>query len=208
MPPRFRLSGPSADWVKLETRRETGERQLFSFAKREGFWESLEEIPEPHGFDVVVTIEYDGHARKTDERSSWLKSIETFGLSVKPRMPLSGPFAAFFTASLISSLVVARLATNLRSMTETFGVGTRIAEPSSLPLSSGRTRPTALAAPVVVGILDKPPGRRQAELALIVGEEPGSTALWRNPVGWRRPREEPLDPGTFVADSQVQARRG
>src|SRR5208337_3189040 len=39
---------------------------------------------------------------KTEERSSWLKSIETFGLSVKPRMPFNGPFAAFFTASLIS----------------------------------------------------------------------------------------------------------
>ena len=62
VPPRFRLSGPSADWVKLETRRETGERQLFSFAMREGFWESLEEIPEPHDFDVVMTIERDGHA--------------------------------------------------------------------------------------------------------------------------------------------------
>ena len=62
VPPRFRLSDPSADWVKLETRRETGERHLFSFVMREGSWESLEEIPEPHGFDVVVTIERDGHA--------------------------------------------------------------------------------------------------------------------------------------------------
>ena len=61
-PPRFRLSGASADWVKLETRRQTGERQLFSFAMRDGFWESLKEIPEPHGFEVVVTIEHDGHA--------------------------------------------------------------------------------------------------------------------------------------------------
>ena len=67
-------------------------------------------------------------------------------------MPLSGPAsAAFLIASLISSLVVARLATNFRSTTETFGVVTRIAEPSSLPLSSGRTRPTAFAAPVVRG---------------------------------------------------------
>ena len=60
--PRFRLSGPPAKWVKLETRRETGERQLFSFAMREGFWESCEEIPEPHGFDVIVTIGHEGHA--------------------------------------------------------------------------------------------------------------------------------------------------
>jgi hypothetical protein len=62
VPPRFRLSGPPADWVKLETRRETGKRQLYSFALREGFWESFEEIPEPHGFEVIVTIEHEGHA--------------------------------------------------------------------------------------------------------------------------------------------------
>jgi nickel/cobalt transporter (NicO) family protein len=35
---------------------------MFSFAMREGFWESFEEIPEPHGFDVIVTIEHEGHA--------------------------------------------------------------------------------------------------------------------------------------------------
>jgi len=54
-------------------------------------------------------------------------------------MPLSCCSAARFTAPLISSLVVARLATNLRSTTETLGVGTRIATPSSLPSSSGST---------------------------------------------------------------------
>src|SRR5450755_1822821 len=69
-------------------------------------------------------------------------------------MPLSCCSAARRTAPLISSLVVLRLATNLRSTTDTFGVGTRIETPSSLPSSSGSTRPTALAAPVVVGIID------------------------------------------------------
>ena len=49
--------------------------------------------------------------------------------------------------------MVARLAMNFRSTTETFGVGTRMAKPSSLPFSSGSTRPTALAAPVEVGIM-------------------------------------------------------
>src|SRR6516225_4606563 len=56
-------------------------------------------------------------------------------------MPLSCCSAARFTAPLISSFVVARLATNLKSMTETFGVGTRIATPSSLPASSGSASP-------------------------------------------------------------------
>ncbi len=51
-------------------------------------------------------------------------------------------------------MVVAFLATTLRSITETFGVGTRIDTPSSLPFSSGSTRPMALAAPVEVGIID------------------------------------------------------
>jgi len=58
------------------------------------------------------------------------------------------------------------LATNLKSTTETFGVGTRIAEPSSLPLSSGSTRPTALAAPVVVGIIDS--GRGAGPIKVLV----------------------------------------
>ena len=90
---------------------------------------------------------------KIEERGSWLKSSETFGASVKPRMPLSCCSAARLIAPLISSLLVAFLATNLKSITETFGVGTRIETPSSLPLSSGSTRPTALAAPVEVGIM-------------------------------------------------------
>jgi hypothetical protein len=34
-----------------------------------------------------------------------------------------------------------------------------MATPSSLPLSSGSTRPTALAAPVVVGIIDSAAAR-------------------------------------------------
>src|SRR5690348_14510690 len=91
---------------------------------------------------------------KVDEWLSWLKSIDTFGASVQPRMTLSWLAAASLIALLISSLSVFFLATNLKSISETFGVGTRIAVPSSLPLSSGSTRPTAFAAPVEVGIID------------------------------------------------------
>src|SRR6516165_7898001 len=91
---------------------------------------------------------------KVDEWESWLKSTDTFGWSVQPRMPLSWLAAASLTALLISSLSVLRLATNLKSIIETLGVGTRMATPSSLPFSSGSTRPTALAAPVEVGTND------------------------------------------------------
>ena len=39
------------------------------------------------------------------------------------------------------------------------GVGTRIEKPSSLPFNSGRTRPSALAAPVEVGIWERAAAR-------------------------------------------------
>src|SRR5258706_9642690 len=65
-----------------------------------------------------------------------------------------GASLAAFMIALTSSTVVSRAAMNARSTTETLIVGTRIEYPSSLPLSSGRTRPTAAAAPVLVGIID------------------------------------------------------
>ena len=46
----------------------------------------------------------------------------------------------------------ARLASKVRSTTEPVATGARIAKPCSLPLSSGSTRPTALAAPVEAGM--------------------------------------------------------
>src|SRR3569832_1791186 len=68
-------------------------------------------------------------------------------------MPFNAPCAASFMTALISSTVVSRAAMNDKSTIDTLMVGTRIANPSSLPLSSGITRPTAAAAPVLVGIM-------------------------------------------------------
>src|SRR5690606_15481623 len=73
-------------------------------------------------------------------------------------------------AALISSTLVARLAMKLRSTSETLIVGTRTAKPSSLPLSSGITRPTAAAAPVFVGII------------AIVAERARRRSLWNTSV--------------------------
>src|SRR5216117_2601174 len=55
--------------------------------------------------------------------------------------------------ALTSSRVVFFSTNATRSTTETFGVGTRIAKPSSLPARSGMTSLSALAAPVDVGII-------------------------------------------------------
>src|ERR1700730_10018678 len=59
-----------------------------------------------------------------DECGAWLKSIETVGALVYARMPVRCCSLARFIVALIPSLVVLREATILRSITETFGVGT------------------------------------------------------------------------------------
>src|ERR1700730_13607785 len=52
VPPRFLLSGVRADAVTVETLREGGARQVFRFARQGPYWESVEEIPQPHGFEL------------------------------------------------------------------------------------------------------------------------------------------------------------
>ncbi|MNT12285.1 hypothetical protein D3C72_1472080 [compost metagenome] len=103
-----------------------------------------------------------------EEAAMWFRSMETSGSVVVARTPFMAPSAAACRAALISSTVTSRPATTFRSTTETFGVGTRIDEPSSLPFSSGRTRPRALAAPVEVGIIDRPAARpRYGSLCIV-----------------------------------------
>src|SRR5690606_18051869 len=89
----------------------------------------------------------------------WLKSLLTSGWSVYSSTPFIGPSAAALSAALSSSFDVSRPGVKARSISETFGVGTRTEEPSSLPFNSGSTRPTARAAPVVVGIMFIAPAR-------------------------------------------------
>jgi cation diffusion facilitator family transporter len=67
MPPRFRLRAetgpaPTAQTATVETVRPDGARQLFTMADRDGYLESVEEIPEPHAFTANVRV---GDAEKT-----------------------------------------------------------------------------------------------------------------------------------------------
>ncbi len=62
VPPRFRLraqggGAPGLQRVALETARPDGVRQTFAMANLGTFWESVDEIPEPHAFSVVATID-------------------------------------------------------------------------------------------------------------------------------------------------------
>jgi cation diffusion facilitator family transporter len=61
VPPRFRIKSaadacPPADGVTVETERPGGVRQVFKLANRGDYLESVDEIPEPHAFDVHVRL--------------------------------------------------------------------------------------------------------------------------------------------------------
>jgi cation diffusion facilitator family transporter len=67
VPPRFRLhaeTGPAltAQTASVETIRADGSRQIFTFAERDGFLESIEEIPEPHAFTAQLRLGVESHA--------------------------------------------------------------------------------------------------------------------------------------------------
>merc|ERR1719188_183096 len=64
-----------------------------------------------------------------------------------------GPAAASFTAATMSSYLAGFSKRQVRSTTETSGVGTRKAMPVSLPFTAGKHLPTALAAPVEEGMM-------------------------------------------------------
>jgi cation diffusion facilitator family transporter len=61
VPPRFRLSSPGRDFaagdVSITTIRPDGAQQVFAMVAREGFLESIDDIPEPHGFKVRLGLE-------------------------------------------------------------------------------------------------------------------------------------------------------
>jgi len=80
------------------------------------------------------------HASTIDECELPRKSTDTSSSSVTSRTPFMGPAAAFLRAALMSSALVALPSSTVRSTSDTFGVGTRMATPSSLPLSSGMAR--------------------------------------------------------------------
>src|SRR3954470_5386555 len=68
-------------------------------------------------------------------------------------MPLSAPCDCAFISAQISSYVAGLLSSQVRSTTDTSEVGTRKDMPVSFLFSSGITTPTALAAPVLDGMM-------------------------------------------------------
>ena len=60
----------------------------------------------------------------------------------------------YFNSSFICSLVICFLVQKINSISETFGVGTLIAIPSSFPFNDGMISPIDFDAPVDVGTID------------------------------------------------------
>merc|ERR1719473_2526206 len=124
---------------------------------------STTRFEKPHSLSYHETIlwklsvsEMPAVASTIDEFLLCTKSVDTTASSVKPRLPAIGPVDAALSAAMISSYDAPLLSVHVRSTTETSGVGTRNAMPVSLPLSSGSTLPTALAAPVEDGMMLAP----------------------------------------------------
>ena len=74
VPPRFRVRAEEA-WalprqaaLAIETIRPDGRRQTFSFAARDGYLESLEEIPEPHEFTASLSLLHGDHTHRHEIR--------------------------------------------------------------------------------------------------------------------------------------------
>jgi cation diffusion facilitator family transporter len=60
VPPRFRLAGAGKDLpdakISIETIRSDGARQIFALTARGGYFESVDEVPEPHAFTARVSL--------------------------------------------------------------------------------------------------------------------------------------------------------
>ncbi|WP_029309664.1 nickel/cobalt efflux transporter [Cupriavidus metallidurans] len=75
VPPRFRLHAGAAGghrWaasqVKVQTKRQDGKVQVFSFTDKVGFLESRQEIPEPHEFAAQLQLGHGDHTHNYDVR--------------------------------------------------------------------------------------------------------------------------------------------
>merc|ERR1719401_2762117 len=90
---------------------------------------------------------------KIDDDLQLTKSVDTTSSSVQSRIPFMSPAAYSLTAATMSSYLAPFSKRQVKSTTDTSGVGTRKAIPVNLPLTEGRTLPTALAAPVDEGMM-------------------------------------------------------
>merc|ERR1712125_313454 len=81
------------------------------------------------------------------------KSVDTTSSAVQSKTPFMSRSAAALIAATMSSYFAAFSMRQVRSTTDTSGVGTRKAMPVNFPFRAGRHLPTAFAAPVDDGMM-------------------------------------------------------
>mmetsp|Transcript_10537 Transcript_10537/g.33311 ORF Transcript_10537/g.33311 Transcript_10537/m.33311 type:complete len:201 (-) Transcript_10537:88-690(-) len=104
-------------------------------------------------FTKVSLSEMPAPTSKMEDDLQLTKSVDTTSSSVQSRTPFMGPAAASLMAATMSSYLAGFSRRQVRSTTDTSGVGTRNAMPVSLPFTAGMTLPTAFAAPVEEGMM-------------------------------------------------------
>ena len=109
-------------------------------------------------------------------------SLLTISSTEYCKIPFIGPSAAACIAAFIDSTVTSESSSTTRSTMLPSGMGTRIARPSSLPASSGITRPIAFAAPVEVGTI-LVAALRERRLSLAWGESISRTLKSDDVIG-------------------------
>merc|ERR1712186_191020 len=121
---------------------------------------STKRLEEPHSlsyqltsFTKVSLSAMPAETSKMDEDLQLTKSVETTSSSVQSSTPFMSPAAASLIAATISSYLAGFSKRQVRSTTDTSGVGTRKAMPVSLPFTAGKHLPTAFAAPVDEGMM-------------------------------------------------------
>lgn len=66
VPPVFRIKTDGAEWqpkdIAVTAIRPDGAREVFTFFKGNGYWESIQEIPEPHSFQVILKLPNQEHS--------------------------------------------------------------------------------------------------------------------------------------------------
>ena len=72
---RFLLSAAFANSALAVTLREDGTAQAFDLIRRGRYWESINEVPQPHRFRVVLFLGHGGHAHSFRTRFVELPSL-------------------------------------------------------------------------------------------------------------------------------------
>jgi len=114
-PPRFRLKVDTPlptegdDSVRLETLRPNGTRQWFHFTRRDGYWKSIETIPEPHEFVAFLHLADDKHEVAFEEHVHELGANDSLSSSAHRDNNIRSAYIHVMADAAVSVLAITGL---------------------------------------------------------------------------------------------------